>query len=293
MAYNPYAVAQSLSQLQQSQLETEQKGKIAKQEVGLQKGKMTEQYMSDIKEAERKAQEALAKKYKPKRKGLGFLGSLIGAFNPIAGGVIGGLTGMSEARRRGKHMVGQAELAKEAAKRIDPRWKGTFLGKGEGGASDYLSTAETYYGDILSKYKQAKPSGMDLLSKGLASGLSSYTTGKALQGIGKSMGAAKGIKGGAGLPPIDTTIGPLPEGASRFPEGLLGVDPSVLAKQYGVSENLISKLLGAKSPGGRALWEGLKGIGGGQQAAMADLSGKQGMEQLNMILKMLQLGGKE
>ena len=292
MAYNPYAVAQSLSQLQQSGIQAKQQGKLASQKVGIQKEKMTEQYMRDIKEAERKAQEALSKRYKGK-KGLGFLGSLIGAFNPIAGGVIGGLTGMSEARRRGKHMVGQAELAKEAAKRIDPRWKGTFLGKGEGGASDYLSTAETYYGHILSKYRQAKPSGLGLLAKGLESGLSSYTTGKSLQGIGKGMGAAKGIGGTEfASPAVDPTVegvfGPLPKGAkSRFP-GF--ADLSALAKQHGVSEDLISKLLGAKSPGGRALWEGLKGAGGvfGKTDPLKDEGGW-----IKGLLAMLQSGGLE
>ena len=293
MAYNPYAVAQSLSQLQQSGIQAKQQGKLASQKVGIQKEKMTEQYMRDIKEAERKAQEALSKRYKGK-KGLGFLGSLIGAFNPIAGGVIGGLTGMSEARRRGKHMVGQAEVAKEAAMNIDPRWKGTFLGKGEGGASDFLSTAEDYYGDIVSKYRQAKPSGLGLLAKGLESGLSSYTTGKSLQGIGKGMGAAKGIGGTEfASPMVDPTstvgdvFGPLPEGASKFPGFAV---PSALAKQYGVSEDLISKLLGAKSPGGRALWEGLKGAGGvfGKTDPLKDEGGW-----IKGLLAMLQSGGLE
>ena len=291
MAYNPYAVANTLTNLEQSRLKAIQQGKEADVEVGKQKSKMYDEYMADVKEAERRAEEALAKQYKGK-KGIGFLGQLVSMINPIAGAVVGGITAASEGKRRGKHDVGQAKQAKELAMSIDPRWGKTFLGRGEGGSRDYLSRVESGYGDLISQ-AQSRADKLGSLSgmaaTGLQAGIGDYAFGTSFKDVMGTLKAGKGIAGGGfqGTPFQNPTIGPLQEGVARFPGT---ADVSGLAEQFGTSEDIISKLLGAKSPKGRSLFEALKGFGGDYGSNVQNILGKQvgGGQNIANILQILQ-----
>tara|TARA_R100000808_G_scaffold59_1_gene388 strand:- start:6259 stop:7173 length:915 start_codon:yes stop_codon:yes gene_type:complete len=198
MAYNPYAIADTLSQLEQSQMKTSQQERESKIKTFEQKGKMEEQYLEDIRAAERKAQAELAKRQK-KKKRRGWLKSIISIINPIAGAVIGGVDAARQQKKSAKHMLDRAQAAKKYAKDIDPRWSKTFLGKGEGGSKDYLSKAEDYYGGLVTQAQDAKPKFGDLFTTALGTGLTSYASGKAMEGFGdlfkKDFAGVEGLSG--------------------------------------------------------------------------------------------------
>jgi hypothetical protein len=291
MAYNPYAVADTLSQLQQSGLKTQTAKRESDVKISGQKKQMEKLMMKEVREAEKKAQAALAKKKKKSKWG-GILGGIVSLFNPIAGAVLSGISSASQAKSGAKHLLSQAQLAKKHAMNIDPRWQNTFLGQG---AEEYLTQAEKGYGDLVSQAQDAQMNFGDLLKTATVSGIGSYATGKALSGIGENIKAAKGIKelglGGAGT---EGFVGPLPEGATTdiisptLDAGSL--DIAGLADQFGIDETIMSKLLEAKAPGLRGIFEGAKGIGKlGQENIFPGDSG----DILKGLLAALGIGGNK
>ena len=185
MAYiNPYSLADSFTQLKESQIKTAQQRRESDIEVGTQKDKMEKQYIKDIEAAEKKAQDELNKKRSKKNKGFKLMTTLLSAFNPIAGAVIGGIDTATQSKKSAKHMLDRAIGAQKYAQDIDPRWGKTFLGKGEGGSRDYLSKAEGFYGDLVRQASEAQPSALDSFKTAAMSGIGSFATGKAMEGLG-------------------------------------------------------------------------------------------------------------
>ena len=259
--YNPYVIADSLANLQKSQYDVAQRGKDASLDVALHKGKMKEEYLEDIKRAEEEAIRLLNEQRK-KKKGNWVL-DLVKQVNPVVNAIVSGGKAMLEAKNTSKHMIDQATSAKEAALNIDPRWSKNWLANVKGGAKEYLGQADDYYGNILAEYKKAKPSLIDTLGIGMTKGAEAYSKGSPIKDIGKYLELGQNVAKGdfMEMPLKDTLIGPLKEGVPRFKSEGPGVGISEIAEKYGVSEDMISKLLGAKTPVIRSLFEGASAYG--------------------------------
>jgi len=196
MAYNPYAISGSILQGLQTEAAKKTRGEKADIAAASQKQEMVTEFEDELEAKEKAAQAALRRKYKSKGGWLGSLGSIALALAglPIAAAGIGGASAAIEGKRAGKHALSMAELAKKHATDIDPRWKGTFLGRD---ASKYLRGAEKGYGDIVRSAEDMKSETGSLggmLKTGMMSGLTSYAMGKAFQGIGDKFKAVKGVK---------------------------------------------------------------------------------------------------
>ena len=263
MAFNPYAISGSI--LQGLQTEASKKTRKQKSDIAIatQKQKMISQFESELEAKEKAAQAALQRKYKSK--GLGNLVSIALAMGglPIAAAATGGVSAAVEGKRAGKHALSMAELAKKHAMDIDPRWKGTFLGRD---ASKYLRESEKGYGDIVSQARDIKQETGGLggmLKTGLMSGITSFAMGKAMQGIGDKFAAVKDVKALKGTDfkvPVEGTSLPSDIGYKAVqldPKGMpmtskVGIKD--LAAKHGLSENVIKKLMEAKAPGLKALF---------------------------------------
>ena len=267
MAINPYQAAAGQTKFYESLAKSKSLAEKMRGGAAIHKGKLKTEFEEELMQAEKRAQEALQEEYK-QSKGGGLLSSLLGfipGVGPILSGVAGGVTSALGAKKAGKHAEKMASRAKDYAMDIDPKWGKSFLGSA---ARKHEEEAGSFYGDILKSAQDVAKETSSLggmLKTGMASGLSSYAMGKAMQGVGESMKAAKAVKGATTTLPanIGGKAGILPVG----PEGFAGMpNPTFniaeLAKQTNVSEDLISKLLEAKTPGIRGIYEGIKGAGG-------------------------------
>ena len=187
MAYNPYTTSEGLRQLYETSVQTDTQKKAQEAATSAQMSTMEKQFETEVLEAEKKAQEALARqrarRSKRTRRGRGFLKSLVSLFLPGVGAAWSGIDAAKEQKAQGKHLYRMAELAKKHATTIDPRWGGTFLGSK---SSKYLAGAEKSYGDLLRqahdiKGKTGNP--LEMLQTAVGTGLSSFATNKAIQGI--------------------------------------------------------------------------------------------------------------
>ena len=189
MAYNPYGVVQSRVNLAEQQQKAKQQGIETKEGVFKQKTKMKDEFMAELKEAEKQAQIALQQQMK-KKKGGGFLKMLISAVNPFLGAVYSGVRGAREGQKAGEHAVDMATLAKQYATNLPSksRWGKTFL---RGAQDEYLTSAEKGYGDILTQAqdmssKLSNP--MEMFKTALGTGMSSFAMGKAMEAGGEKVG---------------------------------------------------------------------------------------------------------
>lgn len=290
MAVNPYALADTMNVAQRAKDETRQQYGEAKEKLAIQKGKMTEQYEEEIANLQRQAEEELAKKYKPKKKGLGFLGGLLGMWNPIVGALVGAGVGMSESKRGAKHFLKQTELAKNIASNLDKRWGKTFLASGPGGSRDYLRGVDQTYGKLFTKAQEAEPDSFDLFKIGLTDAVKSYAMGKTLKGLGEGLGTARDIK---------KLQGEFLKEGMDFSE--IAKDPSAIRGHLESGEmfsgklgemfsgesgdKILTKLAGAKRPVLKQLFENLGEVG--TEGFFDDKGGSF----LQGLLKVLALGG--
>ena len=275
MAYNPYAISGSILQGLQTEAAKKTRGEKADIAAATQKQKMVTEYEDELEAKEKAAQAALRRKYKSKGGWLGSLASMALAFAglPIAAAGVGGASAAIEGKRAGKHALSMAELAKKHATDIDPRWKGTFLGRD---ASKYLRGAEKGYGDIVRSAEDMKSETGSLggmLKTGMMSGLTSYAMGKAFQGIGDKFKAVKGIKEAKGVLPTDIAGADVSKALKV--EDLAGLDevlPNLSDTQIDALLNLkeaipqgvdITKLYDAKMPGLKAIFSGVGDAGKG------------------------------
>ena len=290
MAYNPYAVSSSQTNLYDALAQA--KGMETGMEASVKghKGKLKGQFEDELMAAEKKAIAELERKRKESKgskwfKGLTTLISLVPGWGQIAGAVMGGLGGAFGAKKQAKEAAKMAGRAKKYALDIDPKWQKSFLG---GASKEYKSGAEKTFGDILKKAEKAKSkfgSLEGMLKTGLTTGLTSYATGKVLGGVGEKMKAAKVAKGAK-----STTQDLIKAGMD--PEMVMGnVDIAKLAKTSGVDEKLLETLMGAKAPGARGAWEGIKGIGGfGDEETF--IPDQKGMDKLTQMLTLLEMAEK-
>ena len=72
--------------------------------------------------------------------------------------------------------------------KISDKWKDTFLGSA---ARDYESKADSYYSDLISEADVSKE---DLFASAVGGGMSGYSTGKALSGMGRGIKTVADIK---------------------------------------------------------------------------------------------------
>ena len=265
MAYNPYAISSSYLEGLQAEAAKKTKGEAADVAVGTQKEKMIKEYEADLEAAHEKAQAELRRKRK-KKKGLGWLGTLVSFINPIAGAVIGGFTAASEERDEGRHGLSKAKLARAYAKDIDQeRWGGTFLGKD---ASRYLKeTSDIYDAQVETardiKEKTGSLEGMGLTA--LLSGVTSWGTGEAMKGGVYKIKAAKDVKA-LELDKLSSDVGIKPGQIQPIgPEGMpidMGTGKAVkaspkfiksLSEKHNITEEEATKLAEAKHPQAKAL----------------------------------------
>ena len=205
MAYNPYALADTFTQLAESGLEAKRMGQQSRIGTGLKKQDIKKEYTGMLEEADRKAQEALAKERarasKRTRRGRGFLKKLVSAFLPGVGAAWAGIDAAREGKKAGKHAFKQAELAKKYATQVDPtgRFKNLFTGDA---LSAYKGEAEKTYGGILSEAKRRKEElsdPMKMLSTALTTGVTQYGAGKAMQAGMEGLKGLKPLSKGEGI----------------------------------------------------------------------------------------------
>ena len=247
MATNPYQAAAGDINLYESLVRSKTMQDKMRGGLQIHKGKLTQEFEEELMKAEMDAQRALQEKSK-KKKGLGALTSLLGfipGVGPILSAAVGGISAATGAKESARKQRQMAERAKQFATSIDPRWQKSFL---SGRAAEYKSKAENLYGDILRKAETAEDkagSTLGMLATGVGEGLKQYATGKAIGKATDTFKAGKEIKGMSG---VDKSL------AKKGFE----LDPTFLSEKLGIDQKTLGKLLDAKSPGGRALFEGVK-----------------------------------
>ena len=226
MAYNPYAVVQSLEDLHESGQQAKQQGVETREKTGIKKQEMKEEFLAEIKKAQEVAQIALQQQMK-KKKGKGFLKILASAINPVFGAIYSGVDAARQGKKAGEHAVDMATLAKQYATSLPSanRWGKTFL---SGATDEYLTGAEKGYGDILTQAEdmESKLSDpMEMFKTALATGVTQYGTGKA---IGKGIDKFKSMKAIPKSSITSPTVGV--DGITALgPEGIpIGMSPAAV-----------------------------------------------------------------
>ena len=270
MAINPYQLVQSQLGLSEELIKQQQQQQQADIATSSQMGSMSKKFNEQLRNAEKRAEEQLRKK--KKKSGFGKIANLISMFaGPIAGPIISALSSMHEMRGQSKHAEKQAKLAKAAALGVDTsRFSNTFLGEQ---AKDYKAQQESAFDKMIADTQIGTG---DLLTQGLASGLTSMAMGKVGEKIKGGIGdikaakeAAKNLKAPSdigvkikdlGVPKIDAS------GAFQMPkvgEGAvskIGFDPKMKV--------LDKSIAGIKAP------TGVSNIG--MQSTPTNLFGKMG-----------------
>jgi len=188
--YMPYNVAGQQQGLLESLMGAKQAQTQSQFGIGQQKGEMMEEFQKEAIAAQKKQEQLLQQKRKGKGLG-GFLEKLvpmlgmIPGVGSIASATLGGLQGMYTMGKESKFAKEQIEKARGAG--LSDEWGGTFLG---GQAREMTGKTETMLDKMT---READVSGMDLLTKGLTSGITGFAMGKLGEGIGESF---KGLKSG-------------------------------------------------------------------------------------------------
>ena len=314
MAYNPYALADTFTQLAESEQEAKRMGQESRIGTALKKQDIKKEYEGKLAEAHKRAQEVLQKQMSKRSKGRGWLKKLVSIALPGVGAIWSGIDAAKEGKRAGKHALDMAELAKKYALDVDPTGRFANLFTGDS-LADYKRVAEKDYGDIVSqaqiqKDKLSDPTNM--LKTALATGITSYGAGKAMKA---GMGKLKGIK------PFTKGEGILKDVKSLKKAGISGdtfkdilkspvatdtpidvstitedIDPKMvdLIKQLGPETAGgvdISKLLDAKSPFFKLLKEAGKTGVQTQKKNPLGFESKDSTDTLTALLQMLQFGG--
>ena len=216
MAVNPYGLAGAQSGLLSSLLKSEQQKKEQQSALGMQKGKMTEEFEKELIGAQAKAEKELAKKRKKK----GLLGlfesvaPLLGLIPGVGTGLsagLGALGGMMSMYGQSKHARGQVDAARRAMQLPGmEKWQRTFLGSK---ARDVEAESGRKFDELA---RAAKVSAGDILTKGLTSGVASYAMGKVGEKIGGAVKGQKGLKAAEKLGKEGITV------ESIRPKGELG-----------------------------------------------------------------------
>jgi len=141
MAVNPYIGAAAAQTLQDALIAASTKKGAGARTLKAKKGQMTEDYKADVREAQERMAAQLAKKRKksPLEKALGVIAPILTAFNPLAGTILGGLTGAGGAVEDVKAAKDNIKLAESMGLDMN-KFKSTFL---EQGALDQQSLFKT------------------------------------------------------------------------------------------------------------------------------------------------------
>ena len=169
MAYNPYNIAGTQTGILEDLIQSEQLKRKQNIDVGSQKVDMKQDFEEELAEARRKQEEALAKK--KKKNPLGSLLKFGSMFLPGLGPAISGaILGMADLKGQEKFAKGQIDLARQLGL-DESKYKGTFLGSG-------ASMAKKDTDAMLDQlYESADVSSMDMLTKGVMSGLEGKAMG--------------------------------------------------------------------------------------------------------------------
>ena len=241
--YMPYNVAGQQQALLEGLLGSKQAQKQSQFDIGQQKGEMSEEFQKEAIAAQKKQEEILERQRGGKLwEKLLPIASMFGG--PIASGVLGGLQGMYGMGKESKFAKARIEEARWAG--IDDKWGGTFLG---GQARDITGKTETMLDRME---READVSGMDLLTKGVTSGVKGYAMGKMGEGIKEAFGPLKEMGGGDLLKLVDSGQIDIIDimGGGKAPGGFfeklmkgLSQDPSTLLKGEGLGGNMLKNLL--------------------------------------------------
>ena len=200
MAVNPYIGAAAAQTLQDALIAASTKKGAGARALQAKKGQMTQDFKADVREAQERMAAQLAKKRKksPLEKALGVIAPILTAFNPLAGSILGGLTGAGGAIEDVKAAKDNIKLAESMGLNMD-KFKSTFL---EQGALDKESLFKT---NLDTARASIDDNPLNFIKAVLGSAARAYSIGTGLSSI--AAGAKASTIAGQGYS-VDPTYGP-------------------------------------------------------------------------------------
>jgi len=200
MAVNPYIGAAAAQTLQDALIAASTRKGAGARALQAKKGQMTQDFRADVREAQEKMAAQLRKKRKksPLEKALGVIAPILTAFNPLAGTILGGLTGAGSAIEDVKAAKDNIKLAEDMGLDMN-KFKSTFL---EQGALD----KESQFKGILDDARAGiDDDPLNFIKAGLLGAATTRSIGTGLSSIGTGIKSSLVDKAG-GLS-IDPTYG--------------------------------------------------------------------------------------
>ena len=178
MAVNPYIGAQASQTLQDALMQGLKATREAQTQLTAKKGQMKTEYDADLRESQKRMEEQLAKKRKKKpwEKLVSAIAPIVSFFNPLAGTIMGGISGASKAIGDVKMAKENIALAEQMGLDMD-KYKGTFL---QGGAQ---TADDTMMGMLQTARESIDDDPLKMLGAGLSEGLSARGIGTGLTGV--------------------------------------------------------------------------------------------------------------
>ena len=200
MAVNPYIGAAAAQTLQDALIAASTRKGAGARALQAKKGQMTQDFKSDVREAQERMAAQLAKKRKKSdlEKIASVVAPILTIFNPIAGTILGGLTGAGSAIEDVKAAKDNIKLAEDMGLNMD-KFKSTFL---EQGALDQESLFKGILDDARASIDDDP---LNFIKAGLAGAGTARAIGTGLSSIGTGIKSSLVDKAG-GLS-IDPTYG--------------------------------------------------------------------------------------